>query len=307
MNFLRRKTKVNEYSLCQVVYKFHYDQAQVIVVLRRELVILFWYFLLSLQPFLTASCISSSPIIYVAGDGSGDYNCNATDATRYRLIRRCKFVANNSSYTTVHLKGPFTYVINDTILIGNNTILEGDSTAVIKLANHVGWPTMKPLIQQMSPKGNNNITVRGFEVNANYEGNSEIMLGRGFYNVMYFVRCNNVKVYDMYMHDGHGDGLRIHQGKNIQFYNNTIDKLGHDGMYAIMCENVEAWNNRITCRTNSALRVWNSNKVKLHDNFIDSFHHWSAGGPGIQIEKGPDSSKRTAIVNDVEVYNNTIY
>ena len=137
----------------------------------------------------------------------------------------------------------------------------------------------------MSSSGNDNITVRGFEVNVNYDGNSEIILGRGYYNIMYFIRCNNVKVYNMYMHDGMGDGLRINQGKNIQFYNNTIYKLGHDGLYAIRCENVEAWNNRITCRTNSALRIWNSNHVKLHDNLIDSFHHWSAGGPGIQIEK----------------------
>ena len=86
-------------------------------------------------------------------------------------------MADNPEYTTVHLKGPFTYVINDTILIGSNTILEGDSTAVIKLADHAGWPTMKPLIQQMSYSGNDNITVRGFEVNVNNEGNSEIMLG----------------------------------------------------------------------------------------------------------------------------------
>ena len=89
----------------------------------------------------------------------------------------------------------------------------------------------------------------------------------------------------MYMHDGHGDGLRIKYGKNIQFYNNTIDKLGHDGLLQLNAHNVEAWNNKITCRTNSALRIWNSNNVKFHDNVIDSFYHRSAGGPGIQIEK----------------------
>jgi hypothetical protein len=125
---------------------------------------------------------------------------------------------------------------------------------VIKLANHAGWPSMKPLIQQMGSRGNN-ITVRGFEVDGNYEGNREILLGRGYYNVMYFTYCNNVKVYNMYMHDGNGDGLRINKGKNIQFYNNTIYKLGHDGLFALRSENVEAWDNRITCRTNSALRV----------------------------------------------------
>jgi len=104
------------------------------------------------------------------------------------------------------------------------------------------------------------------------------------------------------MHDGTGDGLRVNSGKNIQFYDNTIYKLGHDGLFAIGCQNVEAWNNRITCRTNSGLRDWNSNGVKFHDNVIDSFYHWSAGGPGIQIEKSTGG-----VVNDVEVYRNTIY
>ena len=105
----------------------------------------------------------------------------------------------------------------------------------------------------------------------------------------------------MYMYDGMGDGLRLNQCKNVQLYNNTIYKLGHDGMFAIMCENVEAWGNKITCRTNSALRIWNSNEVKLHNNLIDSFYHWSAGGPGIQIEKSSE------IMDNIEVYDNTIH
>ena len=240
------------------------------------------------------------PEVYISGDGTGDFNCNGTN-DQIQINQALQFVASNSGYTTVHLKGPFTYVINDTVLIGSNTILEGDSSAVIKLADHAGWDTMKPLIRQKSSSGNSNITVRGFEVNVNYAGNSEIALGKGYYNVMYFTYCNNVKVYNLYMHDGTGDGLRINQGKNVQFYNNTIYKLGHDGMYAIRCENVEAWNNRITCRTNSGLRIWNSKNVKLHDNVIDSFYNWSAGGPGIQIEKSTGGT-----VSDVEVYDNII-
>jgi hypothetical protein len=103
------------------------------------------------------------------------------------------------------------------------------------------------------------------------------------------------------MHDGMGDGLRINQGKNIQFYNNKIYKLGHDGMYVIGSENVEAWNNSITCRTNSGLRVWDSNKKKLHYNIIDSFYHWSAGRSGILIEKS------SGIMDNIEIYNNNIH
>ena len=109
----------------------------------------------------TASCRSSAPTVYVAGDGSGDFNCDGKD-DQVQINQALKFVAENSAYTTVHLKGPFTYVIDDTLLIGSNTILEGDSNAVIKLADNAGWATMKPLIQQMEQFGNNNITIRGF-------------------------------------------------------------------------------------------------------------------------------------------------
>jgi len=243
---------------------------------------------------------SLNKTVYVAGDGSGDFNCDGSD-DQVEINQALAYVAENPQFTTVHLKGPFTYIIDDTLLIGSNTILEGNSTAVIKLANNAGWPTMKPLIQQMSSSGNDNIVVRGFEVNGNYVGNSEIILGRGYYNIMYFNNCNNVKVYNMFVHHGMGDGLRVEKSSNIQFYNNEVYKLGHDGLYAIDCRNVEAWKNRITCRTDSGLRVWDSNNIKFHDNFIDSFYHWSAGGPGILIEK------TTGIVNDVEVYNNTIH
>jgi len=266
--------------------------------LKRELGILFLVGCLILASFPTALCRSPAPTIYVAGDGSGDFNCDGKD-DHVQINQALKFVAENSAYTTVHLKGPFTYVIDDTLLIGSNTTLEGDSTAVIKLVDHAGWATMKPLIQQMSSSGNNNIVIRGFEVNVNHDGNSEISKGKGYYNIMYFTRCNNVTVYNMYMHDGHGDGLRIKYGENVQFYNNRVSKLGHDGLFAIECTNVEAWDNTITCRTNSGLRIWNSNKVKLYDNVIDSSYYKSTGGPGIQIEKNG------GVMDNIEIYNNT--
>jgi len=267
--------------------------------LKRELGIFFLVSCLILASVPTALCRSPAPTVYVAGDGSGDFNCDGKD-DHVQINQALKFVAGNSKYTTVHLKGPFTYVIDDTLLIGSNTILEGDSNAVLKLANNAGWVTMKPMIQQMSSSGNSNIVIRGFEVNGNHDGNPKVSKGKGYYNVIYFTNCNNVKVYNMYMHDGLGDGLRIKYGNNIQFYNNRIYKLGHDGLFAIQCQNVEAWKNRITCRTNSGLRVWNSNHVKFHDNVIDSFYHWSAGGSAIQIEKS------AGVMDDIEIYDNTI-
>ncbi|AKB55482.1 right-handed parallel beta-helix repeat-containing protein [Methanosarcina barkeri] len=272
-------------------------------VLTRELGIFLLVGFLLLASVPAALCATSSSIIYVTGDGTGKYNCDGKD-DHVQINQALKFVAGNSKYTTVHLKGPFTYVIDDTLLIGSNTILEGDSSAVIKLANNAGWVAMKPLIKQMSSSGNSNIVVRGFEVNGNRNGNSKVSLGDGYYNIMYFTNCNNVKVYNMCMHDGLGDGLRIKYGKNINFYKNRIYKLGHDGLFAIQCKNVKVWKNRISCRTNSGIRIWNSNHVKIYSNIIDSFYHWSAGGPGIQVEKGGSG---TGLMDDISIYNNVIH
>ncbi len=250
-----------------------------------------------------ASCRSAPPIVYVSGNGSGDFNCDGKD-DHVQINQALKFVASNPKYTTVHLKGPFTYVIDDTLLIGSNTILQGDSTAVIKLANNAGWKSMKPLIQQMNSAGNSNIVVRGFEIDANHDGNLKVAKGKGYYNIMYFTHCNNIKVYNMYMHDGHGDGVRIKYGKNIQLYNNKISKLGHDGFFLSECENAEVWNNKIVCRTNSGVRIWNSNKVKIHNNEIDSLYYRPIGGPGIQIEKGGTGS---GTMDQIEIYENIVH
>lgn len=194
--------------------------------LRRQFWTLFFISFFILASIPTALCKSHPPTVYVTGNSSGDFKCDGKD-DQVQINQALKFVAENSKsgYTTVHLKGPFTYVIDDTLLIGSNTTLEGDSTAVLKLVDHADWPTMKPLIQQMSNFGNDNITIRGFEINGNYPGNPEITLSKGYYNFVHFNYCINVKVYNMYMHDGAGDGLRINEGKNVQFYNIGLTRL----------------------------------------------------------------------------------
>lgn len=248
---------------------------------------------------------TTNGVVYVAGDGSGNFNCKNDGNAQIQINQALQFVAQHPGYTTVHLKGGFTYVISKPIYIGSNTILEGDSSAVVKLKDHARWAPWIPLISQMYSGSNyrpeSNITIRGFTVNVNYGNNTDVLHGSGYYNVIQLSYCNGITVNNMCMYDGAGDGLRANNCKNIKFYNNEIYKLGHDGMYAVRSQNVEAWNNCITCRINSGLRIWNSDNVKFHDNLIDSFYQWSAGGPGIQIEKSEGSMK------SVEVYDNTIH
>jgi uncharacterized membrane protein len=245
------------------------------------------------------STASFETTVYVNTDGSGDFNCDGTD-DQIEINEALAYVAENPEFTTVHLKGPNTYIISDSIFIESNTILEGDPTAVIKLENKAGWPLENPLITQMDSSESQNIIVRGFEIDGNHEGNKEYSRGKGYYNLIHFLNCKNIKVYDMYMHDSHGDGLKVVKGSEIQFYNNTVYKLGHDALYIIYCSDIEAWNNKITCRTNSGLRIYNANHVKFYNNIINSE---GEGGAGIEIQKMGSST----VMDDIEIYNNLLY
>lgn len=238
--------------------------------------------------------------VSVTGDGSGDFNCDGID-DQVEINQALKYVAEDPQFTTVHLKGPYTYVISDSIFIGNNTTLEGDPTAVIKLIDNAGWAVDKPLITQMDSNNINGVTIKGFEIDGNHDNNLDKTNGYGFYNMIQFCNSTDIQVHDMYMHDGHGEGLKIDNSSKVQFYNNSVYKTGHSAFFAEDCQNLEARDNKITIRTDCGLRVLNSNHVKFHDNVIDSFYHWSAGGSGIMVEK------TTGVVNDVEIYNNTIH
>ncbi|WP_292390226.1 PKD domain-containing protein [Methanosarcina sp. UBA5] len=241
------------------------------------------------------------PTVYVSV-GGGDFNCDGTD-DHEQINQALKFVAENPDYTTVHLNGSYTYVINGTLLIGNDTTLEGDSNAVIKLADNAGWKQYVPLIQNNS-SGNQNIIIRGFAIDGNSENNTnktnKVISGNNYYDLINLSNCQNVDVHDMYLTNNLGDGLRTHNCSNIKFHDNEAYLLGHDVLSTIKSTDVEAYNNKITCSTNSGLRVYNTNNVCFYSNNITSK---GSGGAGIQIQKEGNGF----IMDNIEVYNNTIY
>jgi hypothetical protein len=279
------------------VRKYRWGDRKKKVIFNISFIFLITIIILSLSAISSAK--SSGEIVYVATDGSGNFNCNGTD-DQVEMNKALAYVAENPQFTTVHLKGPNVYVISGSIFLGSNTILEGDSTAVIKLKNKAGWKEEKPLITQMDSSGNHNISIRGFEIDGNHDKNSERDRGKGYYNLIYFLNSENIQVHDMYMHDSHGDGLKVSKGSNVRFYNNTVYKLGHDALYVIYSSNVEAWNNNITCRTNSGLRIYNTNHVAFHNNVFDSE---GEGGAGIEVQKADQST----VMDDIEIYNNLLY
>jgi len=248
-------------------------------------------------PIPTVSCIANTPVIYVAGDNSGDFNCNATNAGA-QINQALQFVADNPEYTTVYLKGPFSYMTNDTLLLGNDTTLTGDPSATIKLDDNANWNVSKPMVSANS--STHDITIYGFTIDGNRNNNTNVASGQGYYNIFSFSNSQNIDIHNMYLTNNHGDGLYTNECTNIRFYNNSVYLLGHDGIYICNSACVEANNNVITCRTNSGLRIYNTNHVTFHDNIITS---QGSGGAGIEIQKdGTDY-----VMNDIEVYNNIIH
>ena len=74
--------------------------------------------------------ISSVPVIYVATDGSGDYNCDGT-ADQVEINEALQYAKNNN-FDTVYLKSG-TYTIDDSIRIPDGMTLTGDSDATVRL------------------------------------------------------------------------------------------------------------------------------------------------------------------------------
>lgn len=114
---------------------------------------------------IVGSGLSSAATVYVATDGSGDYNCDGANA--HVEINKALAYIDSIGGGTVYLKGPNTYWIRSTLNIGANTKLTGDSSAEIKLVARAGWSSDVPMIR--GKVGANNIVITGFTIDGNSE------------------------------------------------------------------------------------------------------------------------------------------
>ena len=245
----------------------------------------------------TSTVIPTTEIIYITNTaGTGMFKCDGID-DHVQINQAIKLAKENPTlYSGVYLKGPFTYNISSPILVAG--LLEGDSTAVVKLVNNANWAAEVPMFKQYAT-GLSGITIRGFKIDGNRAGNTNVVSGKMYYNLIHLSNCSNINIYNMNLTNNHGDGLKLTSCTNVNYYNNIIYLLGHDGIYAIYSDYVNAYNNTITCRTNSGLRAYNSNNVNFYDNDITSE---GSGGAGIEIQK-----EGTTNMNNINIYNNKIY
>ncbi|WP_167879408.1 right-handed parallel beta-helix repeat-containing protein [Methanococcoides sp. NM1] len=222
----------------------------------------------------------AAPIVYVATDGSGDYNCDGTD-DQVQINHAMDFVASHSEYTTVHLKSG-TYIIGDTVFIHSNTILEGESGAVVKLKDECGWAKNKGLIEP-SPNDAHNFVIRGFEVNGNLDNQTYILSkmgepsihGRGYHDLFRADSDNgsyDFEIYNMYFYDGANDGIRIRGDRSdadMKIHDNTFSRTGHDDIYIMSAKNVRIYNNDFTwVYGDCGVRIENTDDVVITNNTL---------------------------------------
>jgi len=227
---------------------------------KRQLGTLFLVTCLILTTVPAALGAQSTKVVTVAGDGSGDYNCDGK-ADDVQINQALEFAAQNSG-TTVHLKGPFTYDISDSLRIGSNTVLEGDSGTTIKLAKGLPvWGGRKSSISEkkamLMVRGSSasDVTIKGITVDGSQSDYySGVRLGTSCYNMATIVNCNGLTIQDVTFQNGCNDAMLISQSSNVVIDSVTVNKCGHDGVYAYHVNGITVKNCNFINRTNSSVR-----------------------------------------------------
>ena len=250
--------------------------------------------------------------VYVSSSGTDEYTADGVndDVPINQALEYARINATDENPVTVYLRGPFTYQLSSWLLIGDNTILTGDFSAIVRLKDNAGWaniyteadPGTEPFIKQtVSPI--RNAEVHGFEIDGNDVNQSGYVGGKMNYIVMFFTYGTNISMHDMYIHDCCSDGMRMDRGNNLYFYNNIVKRMGHDGSYFIRSQNFLVFGNNTEIRRNSAHRIWNTGHGMIFNNYMKPYALTSiSGNPGIQIEH----SDIAYDMSGVEVFDNEI-
>jgi hypothetical protein len=220
----------------------------------------------------------TTQLVYVAGDGTGNYNCDGKD-DQVQINQALSFAVSHPG-TTVYLKGPFVYDIKSSVLIGSNTELTGDSSAKLRLVDYVGWTTASigtPILGQIGGKGAvvHDIKIHGFEIDGN-EGNQSGPGGQDLYRIISFQGSSsasvyNISVYDMNLHDAKGEGFRCTFGRSIYYYNNVGGNLQHTVVMYSFVNGGEIHNSVARQCSCAADRLDNCQNITIHNETISPY------------------------------------
>ena len=269
--------------------------------LKRQLGILFLVTCLNLTTVPPVLGGEYSKVVTVAGDGSGDYNCDGK-GDHVQINQALDYAANHPG-TTVHLKGPFTYVIGDSLLIGSNTILEGESGVTIKLAP--GLPIWGGSGSEISDakamlmiRGNSatDVTIRSLTVDGSQSDYyPKVRLGTSCYNMATLVGVNGLTIKNVTFKNGCNDAILTTKSSNIVIDSITVNYCGHAGVYAFDVKKITVKNCKFINRSNSSTRFDTVTNGVFANNDCTSK---GFGYAGLQLEEK---------IKNIDVYGNRFH
>ncbi|MFA7169459.1 MAG: right-handed parallel beta-helix repeat-containing protein [Candidatus Paceibacterota bacterium] len=127
--------------------------------------------------------------------------------------------------------------------------------------------------------------------------------GTGYYTLIYLHNGSNFSVHDLTMKDGVNDGFKVFNANGVKFYNNYVDRMGHEGIYAGSSHGLDVYNNTFSIRTSDGVRGADCYDYLIHDNEFYAYANNSlAGNAGIQIamQHGPSPY-------NVQIYRNVFH
>lgn len=197
--------------------------------------------------------------------------------------------AGRNPGTTIHLKGPGTYFLNETIYLPSNTTIEGETGVIVKLAKGLPlWGYRKAPIAQCKAmfmiKGNSatNVTIRNLTVDGSQSDfYPNVKLGLEYYNMATLIGVKGLTITNVTWRNGCNDAQLLSHCSNVLIDRITVNKCGHDGVYCWHVDNITVSNSKFINRCNSSCRF----DYVTNGKFINNDCTTSGGGyAGLELE-----------------------
>jgi len=208
-----------------------------------------------------------SEVVYVATDGTGDYNCDGVDDHVEINLAISSVEAMGGG--TVHIKAG-TYVINDAIVLCSNLNLQGDGeeVTVIKLRdqnNRRNWALF-------TGSGVSQVVVRDITVDGNKHNQTGVGIN-GDVDGFRIYNSSEVEIYDVSLVDFWTDGFEFSRSVDCRVEDCKVIQCGHEGLRAIYCENITFCRNYVHSEGtgNAGVRIYESSGCVVEGNYFNVY------------------------------------
>jgi len=256
---------------------------------------------------LLLSTTVQAQIVYVATDGTGDYNCDGTN-DEIEINQALSYIDSQGG-GTVHLKTG-TYIIDNQIKIYSNTIFEGVNSlnTIIKIKDWSSIQQETPFIinsnfdNYIDTTVNSNITLRNFSFDGNRINNEDASHwpGDSWHTAVAFKGASDIIINAVNVYNNLNDAFQFEFCNTTNVTDCSTSNIGHDAIYYIYSYHLLAENNTFDLAADAGVRTDNSNHILIKNNYI--FDKDGYGGNAIEIAY----RDQTSIMDDLIIENNII-